>query len=756
MADQPALSPTAQLALNLAMQTAAQRRHEYVTTEHLLYALLHDPESKDILYQCGGNPDTLKQDLEGYFDESMEVVGTTDFAPERTEGFEHTIRVAYMHAISSEKEAMDGGDLLAALYRVPDSFAVYYLERQGVSRLDVLSYISHGVSKRDNAPQPVGTGGEESNTPSPDRALEAFTVNLTQMARDGKLDPIIGRKTELNRMMRTLCRRRKNNPLLVGEPGVGKTAVVEGLAQRIVDGKVPDRLKDHTIYALDMGSLLAGTRFRGDFEERLKAVLEALQRDATNIIFIDEMHTVVGAGATQGGSMDASNLLKPALNSSLRCIGASTYQEYKTHILKDRAFARRFQKIDVAEPSVDDTITILNGLRSHYEQHYDLEIDDDAIETAAKLAARYMHDRFLPDKAIDVVDEAGAAILLADEPRDPAMLSKHDIEATIADIANLPPANVSADDAQLLANLASKLKERVFGQEAAIDRLSKAIKLARAGMRDPEKPIGSYLFTGPTGVGKTELCKQLAEVLSVSFKRFDMSEYAEKHTVSRLIGAPPGYVGFDQGGLLTEAIIKTPYSVVLLDEIEKAHPDIYNVLLQVMDHGTLTDNNGRKADFRNTVLIMTSNLGARELDANPIGFSEQSTEGDELRAVEKFFSPEFRNRLDAVIHFSALDLPLVERVVDKFIQQLQDRMCERGVLIELTDQARTYLAKKGYDPKLGARPVARIIQTEIQEALVDELLFGKLSDGGTVLIQLKDNTLDFELKTHQPPTSPRQ
>lgn len=747
MPDGPQVSPAAQAVLNFAVKTASEHQHEFLTTEHLLYSLLQDMEAAEIIYECGADPAVLSGELEEYFAETLEAVRQMDQPPEQTAGFEQTLRVALMHAISSEKSTMDGGDLLAALYRVPDSFAVYFLEKQGVSRLDVLSYIAHGVSKRDESdPELAGAGeGKPGGKPSPQKALEAFTVNLTQMARDEKLDPIIGRTVELKRTMRTLCRRRKNNPLLVGEPGVGKTAVVEGLAQMIVRGEVPDRLQGHQIFALDMGSLLAGTRYRGDFEERLKAVLDALLADDKAIVFIDELHTVVGAGATQGGSMDASNLLKPALNSSLRCIGATTYQEYKTHILKDRAFARRFQKIDVTEPSIEDTITILSGLRGHYEKHYEVTIEDDAVETAAKLSARYMHDRFLPDKAIDVIDEAGAAFLLADLSHDQALITKGDIEATIADIANLPPANVTSDDAKVLQTLPARLKERVFGQDAAVERLSKAIKLSRAGMRDPEKPVGSFLFTGPTGVGKSEMCKQLAELLSVSFKRFDMSEYAEKHTISRLIGAPPGYVGFDQGGLLTEAIIKTPYSVVLLDEIEKAHGDIFNVLLQVMDHGTLTDNNGRKADFRNVVLVMTSNLGAREINANPIGFAERSTEGDESRAVEKFFSPEFRNRLDATIHFSSLDMPLVERVVDKFVEQLGGRMRERGVILKLSKEARSYLATKGYDPKLGARPIARIIQTEIQERLVDELLFGSLVNGGTVEVIVEAEALEFKV-----------
>jgi ATP-dependent Clp protease ATP-binding subunit ClpA len=750
MADRPDLSSTARIILSLAVSTAAERKHEYVLTEHLLYALIHDPDTRDVLYHCGADLDDLKADLEAYFDEQVETLRRAR-DPVQTDAFHDVIRSAMLHAVSSEKGALDGSDFLAALFRAEESFAVYFLSKQGISRLDVLNYVSHGVSKRDSVPDfgrdPELADGEPSREDLGAKALQHFTANLNELAESGSLDPIIGREPELRRLMRTLCRRRKNNPMLVGEPGVGKTALVEGLAQMIVAGDVPEKVKGSTIYALDLGSLLAGTKYRGDFEERLKAVLKALADIPKAILFIDEIHTVVGAGSTQGGAMDASNLLKPGLSDGrLRCIGSSTYQEYKNHILKDRAFARRFQKIDVPEPSIEDTIAILKGLKDRYEEHFEMPIEDEAIETAARLSGRYMNDRFLPDKAIDVIDETGAAqIMHAAEERAKFISTEH-VEAVIADIAQLPPAKISSDDREELRNLADKLKALVFGQDPAIDRLSKAIKLSRAGLRDPQKPIGCYLFAGPTGVGKTELSKQLAEVMGIDFIRFDMSEYAEKHTVSRLIGSPPGYVGFEQGGLLTEAIIRTPYAVVLLDEIEKANPEIFNILLQVMDHGTLTDNNGRKADFRNAVVIMTSNVGARELAANAIGFHESTTAGENQRAVEKFFSPEFRNRLDAIIHFHGLELELIEKVVDKFVGELSARLADKSVRIALTPAARTHLAKKGYDPKYGARPIARLIQTDIQEPLVDELLFGALKDGGTVTVDAEDDELKLDFK----------
>jgi ATP-dependent Clp protease ATP-binding subunit ClpA len=745
MAERPDLSSTARVILGLAISTASDRKHEYVLTEHLLYALLHDPETRDVLHHCGADIDALKADLEQYFEEQVESMRRAR-DPVQTDAFHDVIRFAMLHAVSSEKSALDGSDFLAALFRAEDSFAVYFLTEQGITRLDVISYVSHGVSKREDGGgfegDPELADGEDSQEDWADKALKAFTVNLNELAELGTLDPIIGRDAELRRLMRTLCRRRKNNPMLVGEPGVGKTALVEGLAQLIVADKVPEKIKGSSIYALDLGSLLAGTKFRGDFEERLKAVLKALAEIPKAILFIDEIHTVVGAGATQGGSMDASNLLKPGLtDGKLRCIGSSTYQEYKNHVLKDRAFARRFQKIDVPEPSIEDTIAILKGLKSRYEAHFEMPIEDAALETAAQLSGRYMNDRFLPDKAIDVIDETGAAqIMRTVDERDESITTEH-VEAIIADIAQLPPAKISMSDREDLRNLADKLKAVVFGQDPAIERLSKAIKLSRAGLRDPHKPIGCYLFAGPTGVGKTELSKQLAEVMGIDFIRFDMSEYSEKHTVSRLIGSPPGYVGFEQGGLLTEAIIRTPYSVVLLDEIEKANPEIFNILLQVMDHGTLTDNNGRKADFRNAVVIMTSNVGARELAANAIGFHESAGSGENQGAVEKFFTPEFRNRLDAIIHFKTLELKLVERVVDKFVGELGTRLSDKSVDIELTPAARKYLASEGYDPKYGARPIARLIQREIQEPLVDELLFGTLKDGGTVKVDAENGSL---------------
>jgi ATP-dependent Clp protease ATP-binding subunit ClpA len=746
MADRPDLSSTARIILGLAVSTAADHKHEYVLTEHLLYALIHDPETRDVLYHCDANLDALKADLEEYFKEQVEAMVRTR-EPAQTDAFHDVIRAAMLHAVSSEKSALDGSDFLAALFRAEDSFAVYFLTKQGVTRLDVLNFVSHGVSKRETGggfedDRELADGDDEDREDLANKALEAFCVNLNVVAESGKLDPIIGREAELRRLMRTLCRRRKNNPMLVGEPGVGKTALVEGLAQLIVADDVPEKVKGSTIFALDLGSLLAGTKYRGDFEERLKAVLRALEEIPKAILFIDEIHTVVGAGATQGGSMDASNLLKPSLTDGrLRCIGSSTYQEYKNHVLKDRAFARRFQKIDVPEPSIDDTIAILKGLKSRYEEHFEMPIEDEALETAAQLSGRYMNDRFLPDKAIDVIDETGAAQIMGTADERAESITTEHVEAIIADIAQLPPAKISSNDREDLRKLAENLKAVVFGQDPAIERLSKAIKLSRAGLRDPHKPIGCYLFAGPTGVGKTELSKQLAEVMGIDFIRFDMSEYSEKHTVSRLIGSPPGYVGFEQGGLLTEAIIRTPYAVVLLDEIEKANPEIFNILLQVMDHGTLTDNNGRKADFRNAVVIMTSNVGARELAANAIGFHEDAGSGENQSAVEKFFTPEFRNRIDAIIHFKTLALELVERVVDKFVGELGTRLSDKSVDISITPAARKYLAKEGYDPKYGARPIARLIQREIQEPLVDELLFGELKDGGRVEVDAFEDKL---------------
>ena len=757
--EKPLLSSGLRVCLGLAIDTAKQYRHEYLTVEHVLFALLHDPETIEVIYHCGGDLDEIKERLGKFFNEQPTIGSTTiDYIPEETITLQRVINRAMTHSISCEKAFIDGGDILTAIYHEKDSFAVYFLQQQGISRFDIVNYISHKISKRKDEYEmvlPSGNPGEliENKTEGQQyrdkkpKVLDHFTLNLTNLAKDGKIDTIIGRKLELNRIIKTLCRRRKNNPLLVGEPGVGKTAVVEGLALKIVNDQVPEMLKGAAIYALDMGALLAGTKFRGEFEERLKAVLSALESIQKAILFIDEIHTIVGAGATNGGSMDASNLLKPSLASgSIRCIGSSTYQEYKTCILRDRALARRFQKLDIKEPTVDETFAILTGLKPHYEQHFNVRYLDTSLKSAAQLSSRFINDRFLPDKAIDVIDEAGATQILASPSSRKKIISPKMIEDVIAEIAQIPSENISSTDKDKLENLETKLKEAVFGQEEAIKKISKAIKLSRAGLKSPDKPIGSYLFTGPTGVGKTELSKQLSIKLGVEFIRFDMSEYSEKHTVSRLIGAPPGYVGFEQGGLLTDAIIKTPHAVVLLDEIEKANTEIFNILLQVMDHGTLTDNNGRKADFRHVILIMTSNIGAKELAANAIGFGQGESLPDNNRAVEKFFSPEFRNRLDAIIFFKPLTMKLVEHVVDKFIHELSTLLVKKKVDVKLENTARKWLAENGYDSKNGARPIARLIQSEIHEKLVDEILFGKLKDGGVAIVRAIDNNLDIEIK----------
>lgn len=769
MNDRPSISAEVQVALQLAISTARDYQHELMGLEHLLYALIHDPSCRDAITQVGADIQQLKQNLESFFQDSQGDLADPpeDYIPDQTLAVQRVFNRAQRHVISCEKNILQGTDLLVAMFDEPESFAVFYLEEKGVTRFDLVNYISHGIGKGDTD-EDLDFPAEEfdelpedefdedfqddpaaGDTPQTglEKALARFTVDLTEMARQDRIDPIVGRKTELRRVMRTLCRRRKNNPLLVGEPGVGKTAIAEGLARNIVKGNVPDALADATIYALDLGALLAGTKFRGQFEERLKAVITALQGHPNAILFIDEMHTIVGAGATSGGSMDAANILKPVLaNGSLRCIGSSTFQEYKNHILRDRALTRRFQKIDVPEPSVNETVAILMGLRPYYEKHYNLTFNPSALETAAELASRYMNDRFLPDKAIDLVDEAGAALAIAPPSQQKKTITVKDIEEIIAEIANLPPSRVNSREEERLKDLEGKLKQVIFGQDLACERVARAIKLSRAGMREPDKPIGSYLFVGPTGVGKTELSRQLAELLGIHFIRFDMSEYSEKHTVSRLIGAPPGYVGFENGGQLTEAIIRNPYSVLLLDEIEKANPEIFNVLLQVMDYGTLTDNNGRKADFRNVIIIMTSNVGARDMAADHIGFQrQQEMPGDNLKAVERFFTPEFRNRLDAIVSFQALTLPLIEKVVDKFIAQLDQRLANKDVAITLTPAARRWLAEHGYDPKYGARPIAKLIQTEIQEKLVDEILFGKLSKGGKAQVGVSDGQLEVRL-----------
>ena len=757
--EKPLLSAGLRVCLGLAIDTAKQYRHEYLTVEHVLFALLHDPDTSEVIYHCGGDINELKGKLSKFFDEQPSYATTiNDYIPEETISLQRVVNRAMTHSVSCEKSVIDGGDILAAMYHEKDSFAVFFLRQQGISRFDIINYVSHKISKRHNEFEvvlPTGNQNEVGDKTTTDglpsrgkktNVLDHFTLNLTKLAADGKIDTIIGRKLELNRLIKTLCRRRKNNPLLIGEPGVGKTAVVEGLALRIVNDQVPQMLQGATIYALDMGTLIAGTKFRGEFEERIKAVLSALENSQKAILFIDEIHTIIGAGATSSGSMDASNLLKPSLAAgTIRCIGSSTYQEYKTCILRDRALARRFQKLDIKEPTVDETFSILKGLKPFYETHYDIRYLDTSLKSAAHLSSRFLKDRFLPDKAIDVIDEAGATQILASPSSRKKVISPKMIEDVIAEIAQIPSENISSTDKDKLENLENKLKEVVFGQDEAIQKMSKAIKLSRAGLKSPDKPIGSYLFTGPTGVGKTELSKQLALKLGVEFIRFDMSEYSEKHTVSRLIGAPPGYVGFEQGGLLTEAVIKTPHAVVLLDEIEKANTEVFNILLQVMDHGTLTDNNGRKADFRHVILIMTSNVGAKEMAANAIGFGKDESPQENNRAVEKFFSPEFRNRLDAVISFKPLTLKLVENVVDKFINELSGLLAKKKVDVKLDVTARKWLAENGYDAKNGARPIARLIQSEIHEKLVDEILFGKLKEGGLAIVRTKNDTLDIEI-----------
>ncbi len=735
--------------LKAAVGEAKGRRHEYVCVEHLLYALLQDRVASRTMVSCGGDLERLKKELAEFFDTQLETLPKgKEREPQQTLGFHRVLQRAVIHAQSAEKPEVNGGDLLAAIFREHDSYAVYLLEQQGVTRFDVINYISHGISKEPGGEEwGSSSSDEEKEEERPRKArdpLEAFAVNLVQRAREGGIDPLIGRIDEVERTIHVLCRRRKNNPIYVGDPGVGKTAIAEGLALKIAQKQVPEALHDAVIYALDMGALLAGTKFRGEFEARLKGVLKALKKKPGSILFIDEIHTIVGAGATSGGSLDASNILKPALNSGeLRCIGSTTYHDYKSYFERDRALARRFQKIEISEPSVDEARQILQGLRSYYEKHHGVAYSDEALRAAAELSAKHINDRHLPDKAIDVIDEVGAATKLQPAERRKTTIEVEDIENIVAKIAKIPPRSVSISDKEQLKNLDRDLNLTVFGQDAAINSLASAIKLSRSGLGLPEKPIGCFLFAGPTGVGKTEMAKQLARTLGVEFLRFDMSEYMEKHTVSRLIGAPPGYVGFDQGGLLTDAIVKTPYAVLLLDEIEKAHPDLFNILLQVMDHATLTDNNGRKADFRNIVLIMTTNAGARELSGAPLGFGQTSTAGKGKEAIDKLFSPEFRNRLDAIIHFNALSPEIIERVVDKFLVELEVQLSEKHVFMNVSDRARKWLAARGYDSIFGARPMARLIQTEIKRALADEILFGKLQNGGRVEVDAVDEQLTF-------------
>ena len=730
-----------EVSLHMAFMEARQKRHEFITVEHLLLALLDNSSAAEVLRACSANIEEMRNALTEFVAaHTPTVAGTDEVDTQPTLGFQRVIQRAILHVQSSGKKEVTGANVLVAIFGEKDSHAVFFLQQQGITRLDIVNFISHGISKVPQGPQsrPEGEPEAEQEAP-PATALENFTQNLNTQALAGKIDPLIGREHELERVIQTLCRRRKNNPLLVGEAGVGKTAIAEGLARRIVESDVPDILKGSTVYSLDMGSLLAGTKYRGDFEQRLKAVLKQLIDNPNAILFIDEIHTLIGAGAASGGTLDASNLLKPALSSGLlKCIGATTYNEYRGIFEKDHALSRRFQKIDVPEPSVAETIAILRGLKSRFETHHGVKYTASALSTAAELSARYINDRHLPDKAIDVIDEAGAAQRILPKSKQRKVISKHEIEEIVAKIARIPPKNVSSDDRDALKNLDRDLKTVVFGQDKALDALSAAIKMARSGLGSPQKPIGSFLFSGPTGVGKTEVARQLAYALGIELIRFDMSEYMERHAVSRLIGAPPGYVGFDQGGLLTEAITKHPYSVLLLDEIEKAHPDVFNVLLQVMDHGTLTDNNGRKADFRNVIIIMTTNAGAESLNKSGIGFTLEKKAGDELADIKRMFTPEFRNRLDAIISFAALDSEIILRVVDKFLMQLEEQLHEKKVEVNFTDALKAYLGKHGFDPLMGARPMARLIQDTIRRALADELLFGKLAHGGHVTVDIDE------------------
>ncbi|HEY3306561.1 MAG TPA: ATP-dependent Clp protease ATP-binding subunit ClpA [Candidatus Binatia bacterium] len=745
--------------LSLAFSEAKRRRHEFVCVEHLLFALLQDKDASSAIVHCGGDPARLKKGLEDFFTTHLESVHHgLDHEPQETIGFHRVLQRAVIHAQSAEKKEINGGNLLIAIFREPDSYAVYLLEEQGLNRFDVVSYVSHGISKipvsEEEPASPMETPDDERPAPVKN-PLEAFTVNLVKKAREGHIDPLIGRETEIERTIHVLCRRRKNNPIYVGDPGVGKTAIAEGLALKIHQAEVPNVLKDAVIYALDMGALLAGTKFRGDFEARLKGVLNALKKQPNSILFIDEIHTVVGAGATSGGSLDASNILKPALASgALRCIGSTTYHDYKSYFERDRALARRFQKIEISEPSLEESYKILLGLKPHYEKHHGVRYSAGALRAAVDLSAKHLNDRRLPDKAIDVIDEVGAAVKLMPEEKRKKVVGTKDIEQIVAKIAKIPPRSVSSSDRLQIQNIEQELKAVVFGQDQAIESLASVIKLSRSGLGQPEKPIGCFLFSGPTGVGKTEVAKQLARILGVEFMRFDMSEYMEKHTVSRLIGAPPGYVGFDQGGLLTDGVNRNPYAVLLLDEIEKAHPDLFNILLQVMDHATLTDNNGRKADFRNIILIMTTNAGAREMSGAPLGFGAVTNIGKGKEAIEKMFSPEFRNRLDAVIAFNALNPEVILCVVDKFVGELNQQLLEKKVSLSLTRRAREWLARRGYDPIFGARPMARLIQNEVKRPLADEILFGKLQSGGKVEVDESDDRLTFNYIDQPAPAEP--
>jgi ATP-dependent Clp protease ATP-binding subunit ClpA len=747
----PIFSRALEKTLRRALSLANERRHEYATLEHLLLALIDDVDAAAVLRACGVDLDALRKTVVQYLDTELEnlVVDSQEEA-KATNGFQRVVQRAAFHVQSSGREEVTGANVLVAIFAERETHAAYFLQEQDMTRYDAVNYISHGIAKRPGASDPSrlprGTDEEhesrdsKESKDSPDSkkkegALEAYCVNLNRKAREGRIDPLIGREAEVQRTIQVLCRRQKNNPLLVGDPGVGKTAIAEGLARKIINSDVPEVLADSTVFALDMGALLAGTRYRGDFEERLKQVMKEIEQHKDAILFIDEIHTVIGAGATSGGAMDASNLLKPALaQGTLRCIGSTTYKEYRQYFEKDRALVRRFQKIDVKEPSVADAIEILKGLKPYFEEFHKLRYTGEAVKAAVELSSRYIHDRKLPDKAIDVIDETGASQMLLPEPKRKKTIGVKEIEATVASMARIPAKSVSKDDTEVLQHLEETLKRAVYGQDEAVAALASAIKLARAGLRDPEKPIGCYLFSGPTGVGKTEAARQLSVSLGLELTRFDMSEYMERHTVSRLIGAPPGYVGFDQGGLLTDAIDQHPHSVLLLDEIEKAHPDLFNILLQIMDHGKLTDHSGKQIDFRNVILIMTTNAGARDLAGAAFGFHKSKREGDDTEAIDRLFAPEFRNRLDAIVPFARLPEGVIARVVDKFILQLEAQLADRNVTIELTDEAREWLVKNGYDEAMGARPMARVIQAQIKTPLADEVLFGRLKGGGVVKV----------------------